>query len=104
MLLVHGGPEWAFPDDLDPWEQALVEHGYAAAKVNYRGSTGREVAWRTALHGGNIGFPEVADIVAGLDHLVGGLADPARVAIEGWSWGGYVPCSPPGCTRIGSPR
>ena len=91
VLVVHGGPEWAYPDDLDPWEQALVEHGYAVAKVNYRGSTGADVAWRTALHGGNIGLPEVADVVAGLDHLVGlGIADPARVAIEGWSWGGYV--------------
>jgi dipeptidyl aminopeptidase/acylaminoacyl peptidase len=91
VLLVHGGPEWAFPDDLDPWEQALVEHGYAVAKVNYRGSTGSTVAWRTALHGGNIGFPELADVVAGLDHLVEtGVTDPGRVAIEGWSWGGYV--------------
>ena len=105
VLMVHGGPEWAYPDDLDPWEQALVENGYAVAKVNYRGSTGREVAWRTALHEGDIGFPEVADVVAGLDFLVAsGVADPARVAIEGWSWGGYVPCSPPACTPTGSPR
>jgi dipeptidyl aminopeptidase/acylaminoacyl peptidase len=91
VLLVHGGPEWAYRDDLDPWEQALVENGYAVAKVNYRGSTGSDVAWRTALHGGNIGLPETADVVAGLDHLVGlGVTDPDRVAIEGWSWGGYV--------------
>jgi dipeptidyl aminopeptidase/acylaminoacyl peptidase len=91
VMVVHGGPEWMFPDDLDPWEQALVEHGYAVAKVAYRGSTGSTVAWRTALHGGNIGFTELADIVAGLDHLVEtGLSDPARVAIEGWSWGGYL--------------
>jgi dipeptidyl aminopeptidase/acylaminoacyl peptidase len=91
VLMVHGGPEWAYPDDLDPWEQALVENGYATAKVNYRGSTGRDVAWRTALHEGNIGFPEVADVIAGLDFLVAaGIADPARVAIEGRSWGGYV--------------
>lgn len=91
VLMVHGGPEWAYPDDLDPWEQALVECGYAVAKVNYRGSTGREVAWRTALHGANIGLPEAADIVAGLDFLVDErLADPTRAAIEGWSWGGYV--------------
>jgi dipeptidyl aminopeptidase/acylaminoacyl peptidase len=91
VLMVHGGPEWAYPDELDPWEQALAEHGYAVVKVNYRGSTGSTVAWRTALHGGNIGLPEVADVVAGLEHLVAeGVVDPARVAIEGWSWGGYV--------------
>ena len=91
VLMVHGGPEWAYPDELDPWEQALAEHGYAVVKVNYRGSTGSTVAWRTALHGGNIGFPEVADVVAGLERLVAeGVVDPTRVAIEGWSWGGYI--------------
>jgi pimeloyl-ACP methyl ester carboxylesterase len=91
VMMVHGGPEWAYPDDFDPWEQALVDHGYAVAKVNYRGSTGSTVAWRTAIHDGNIGFPEVADVMAGLDHLVAeGIADPRRAAVEGWSWGGYV--------------
>lgn len=91
VMMVHGGPEWAYPDDFDPWEQALVDHGYAVAKVNYRGSTGSTVAWRTAIHHGNIGFPEVDDVVAGLDFLISqGLSDPRRAAIEGWSWGGYV--------------
>jgi dienelactone hydrolase len=91
VLLVHGGPEWTYPDDLDSWEQALADNGYAVVKVNYRGSTGGTVAWRTALHGGNIGFPEVEDVVAGLDNLVArGVVDPRRVAVEGWSWGGYV--------------
>ena len=91
VMMVHGGPEWAYPDDYDPWEQALVDNGYAVGKVNYRGSTGSTVPFRTSLHGGNIGFPEVADIVAGLDVLVReGISDPTRVAIEGWSWGGYV--------------
>jgi len=91
VLLVHGGPEWSATDDLDPWEQALVDGGYLVASVDYRGSAGSTVAWRTALHDGNIGFPEVADVVAALDHLVAaGLADPRRVAVEGWSWGGYV--------------
>ena len=91
VVMVHGGPEWAYPDELDAWAQALTDEGYAVAKPNYRGSTGSTVAWRTALHRGNIGFPEVADVMATLDHLVAaGIADPARVAIEGWSWGGYV--------------
>ena len=91
VVMVHGGPEWACPDELDPWAHALTDEGYAVAKPNYRGSTGSTVAWRTALHDGNVGYPEVADVVATLDHLVTeGIADPARVAIEGWSWGGYV--------------
>jgi dipeptidyl aminopeptidase/acylaminoacyl peptidase len=90
-MVVHGGPEWHYADDLDPWEQALLDHGLAVAKVNYRGSTGSSVAWRTAIHDGNIGFPEVEDVVATVDHLVTtGVTDPSRVAIEGASWGGYV--------------
>jgi dipeptidyl aminopeptidase/acylaminoacyl peptidase len=90
-MSVHGGPEWAEPDHFDAWTSTLVEHGVAVAKVNYRGSTGFGVAWRSALHGGNIGFPEVADVVAGLGYLIDlGIADPQRCAIEGWSWGGYI--------------
>lgn len=91
VMLVHGGPEWADPDMYDPWTATLVDHGVAVAKVNYRGSTGFGVAWRTAIHDGNIGFPEVEDVVAGLGFLVDiGVADPLRAAVEGWSWGGYV--------------
>ena len=91
VLLVHGGPEWADPDMYDPWTSTLVDHGVAVAKVNYRGSTGFGVAWRTAIHDGNIGFPEVSDVMAGLGYLIDlGIADPERCAIEGWSWGGYI--------------
>jgi dipeptidyl aminopeptidase/acylaminoacyl peptidase len=91
VMHVHGGPEWADPDAYDPWTATLVDHGVAVATVNYRGSTGFGEAWRTSLHHGNIGFPEVADVASGLRHLIDiGVADPARCAIEGWSWGGYV--------------
>lgn len=91
VMLVHGGPEWAEPDAYDPWTSTLVDHGVAVAKVNYRGSTGFGVAWRTAIHDGNIGIPEVTDVVDALRFLVDmGVADPGRCAIEGWSWGGYV--------------
>lgn len=91
VMYIHGGPEWADPDLYDPWTSTLVDHGVAVAKVNYRGSTGFGVAWRTAIHDGNIGFPEVADVVAGVGYLIDlGIADPQRCAIEGWSWGGYI--------------
>ena len=58
--------------------------------VNYRGSDGYGQAWRDELTG-NVGFLELEDVLAGLDDLVArGLADPARVVLAGWSWGGYV--------------
>ena len=54
LMLVHGGPEWADSDEFDPWTATLVDHCVAVAKVNYRGSTGFGVAWRTEIHDGNI--------------------------------------------------
>jgi dipeptidyl aminopeptidase/acylaminoacyl peptidase len=90
VMQVHGGPNWAYTDSFMPDVQAWVDHGFAVAMVNYRGSTGYGVAWRDALIG-NPGFPEVEDIVAGLDDLVAsGFADPARVVLLGRSWGGYI--------------
>ena len=89
-LKVHGGPNWLY---LDTWwtdVQALLDHGYAVAMVNYRGSIGYGRRFRDHIIG-NIGFPEVEDVLAGLDDLVArGVAEPTRVAIGGWSWGGYI--------------
>ena len=90
IVSVHGGPEYHDTDLFDPREQAYVDHGFAVLSVNYRGSTGYGRAFREAIHG-NIGFPESEDVNAGLDHLVTqGIADPERLFIEGWSWGGYL--------------
>ncbi|HXF37737.1 MAG TPA: prolyl oligopeptidase family serine peptidase [Actinomycetota bacterium] len=90
VLRVHGGPASAWREAFDPEIQALVDHGYAVAMVNYRGSSGYGVRFREALRG-DIGFPETRDLLAGLDALVAeGLVDPARVAIAGRSWGGYL--------------
>jgi dipeptidyl aminopeptidase/acylaminoacyl peptidase len=90
VMLVHGGPSWAYSDTFLPDVAAYVDHGLAVAMVNYRGSTGYGSAFRDALIG-NPGFPEVEDVVAGLDALVAeGLVDPARAVVAGGSWGGYV--------------
>jgi dipeptidyl aminopeptidase/acylaminoacyl peptidase len=90
VMLVHGGPACAYSDNFMPDVQAFVDHGVAVAMVNYRGSAGYGTAFRDALIG-NPGFPEVEDVVAGLDALVAdGVVDPLRVAIAGGSWGGYV--------------
>jgi dipeptidyl aminopeptidase/acylaminoacyl peptidase len=90
LIRVHGGPHSL---DMDRWAPDLLAHvdaGFLVAMVNYRGSEGFGQAWRDALTG-NIGFLELEDILAGLDDLVArGLADPSRVGLAGWSWGGYV--------------
>ena len=89
-LKVHGGPNWLYLDTWWPDVQALLDHGVAVAMVNYRGSIGYGRAFRDHIIA-NIGFPEVEDVVAGLDDLAArGIADPERVVIGGWSWGGYI--------------
>jgi dipeptidyl aminopeptidase/acylaminoacyl peptidase len=89
-LKVHGGPNWLYLDTWWPDVQSLLDEGFAVAMVNYRGSIGYGRAWRDRIIG-NIGFPEVEDVISGLDDLVArGVADPERVVIGGWSWGGYI--------------
>ncbi len=90
ILRVHGGPHMLDMDRWVPDIQAHVDAGFLVAMVNYRGSDGYGQAWRDELIG-NVGFLELEDVIAGLDDLVArGLADPARVVLAGWSWGGYV--------------
>jgi len=90
LMLIHGGPTSV---DLDRWApdvQAYVDAGFQVAMLNYRGSIGFGAAWRDTLIG-NIGWPEVEDILAGLDDLIAnGWTDPRRAVIAGWSWGGYL--------------
>ena len=90
IMDVHGGPTWEYADEFRPAAQAWVDHGFAVAMVNYRGSTGRGRTFRDRLIG-DPGFPEMEDVVAGLDDLVArGIADPERAIVAGNSWGGYI--------------
>ena len=90
FMLVHGGPTSVDLDSWSPLVQAIADMGFCVAMLNYRGSIGFGAAWRDALIG-NIGWPEVEDIVAGHDDLLAkGIADPARSVIGGWSWGGFL--------------
>ncbi|MEO8067413.1 MAG: S9 family peptidase [Flavobacteriales bacterium] len=99
ILWIHGGPagqdDFAF--DLIP--QLFAAQGYAVATVNYRGSTGRGLAFSDVISG-DWGNKEVVDLLGAVDHLVKtGKADPDRLAIGGWSYGGiltdYVTASDP---------
>jgi dipeptidyl aminopeptidase/acylaminoacyl peptidase len=93
VVLAHGGPEGV---SLDGWGtralypvQLLAARGYAVLQPNYRGSSGRGVAFGKADHG-DLGGKEFEDVLAGIDALAQqGIVDPERVAIAGWSYGGY---------------
>jgi dipeptidyl aminopeptidase/acylaminoacyl peptidase len=60
------------------------------AAVNYRGSSGRGLNYTKSING-DWGNKEVKDIIAVADHLIRtGVADPNRLAIAGWSYGGIL--------------
>jgi dipeptidyl aminopeptidase/acylaminoacyl peptidase len=90
VFWVHGGPASHDRDAFSPRVQAWLDHGFAVALVNYRGSSGYGRRWRDALEG-NPGLVELEDLAAVRAHLVGaGLADPTRLVLGGASWGGYL--------------
>ena len=90
VFLLHGGPTWQDHDAFAADRAAYVDLGCAVVHVNYRGSTGYGTAWRDALTG-RPGLTELEDVAVVHDWAVaGGLADPARTAITGGSWGGYL--------------
>jgi dipeptidyl aminopeptidase/acylaminoacyl peptidase len=90
VLLVHGGPWYRDACVYDPQVQFLANRGYAVLQVNFRGSTGYGKAFMQAAIGEFSGRMH-DDLIDGLDWLIEqGIADPARVAIYGCSYGGYA--------------
>ncbi|MCX2728431.1 S9 family peptidase [Thermomicrobium sp. 4228-Ro] len=94
VVQIHGGPTslWAneFAASWHDWAQPLATRGCAVLLPNPRGSTGRGTAWINALFG-DVGGGEYRDVVRGVESLVErGIADPARLGVAGWSWGGYL--------------
>lgn len=90
--LIHGGPHGAFGDDWHwRWNAALfADPGYLVALVNFHGSTGFGQEFAASIHG-RWGDQPTTDIEAVTDHLVEtGRADPARLALAGGSYGGYL--------------
>lgn len=90
ILFIHGGPVAQDQYGFDITRQILAASGYAVAAVNYRGSSGRGLAYTKAVYG-DWGNKEVKDIVACADQLVKmGIADVNRMGIGGWSYGGIL--------------
>jgi dipeptidyl-peptidase-4 len=94
VVTVYGGPGVGLPVR-NVWQgvnidQVLAHKGYIVWQCENRGGMGRGHAFETAIHR-QLGVAELADQVAGVKYLISlGIADPARIGIHGWSYGGYM--------------
>jgi dipeptidyl aminopeptidase/acylaminoacyl peptidase len=94
ILVVHGGPEAHYRNEwLTSYSnpgQLGAALGFAVFYQNYRGSTGRGVAFSKLSQKDPAG-KEFDDLIDGADHLVAtGLVDRAKVGVTGGSYGGYA--------------
>jgi len=97
IVWIHGGPNGqddhslaleSYGPQLE--RQLFATHGYAVLAINYRGSTGRGAKFARSILA-DWGHLEVEDLRAGVDHAIAaGIADPARLGVGGWSYGGLL--------------
>jgi dipeptidyl aminopeptidase/acylaminoacyl peptidase len=97
LLWIHGGPNGqdghallfnTYPLQVE--RQLFAAHGYVVLAINYRGSNGRGAEFTRSIFA-DWGNTEVADLLAAVDYAVAsGVADPKRLAVGGWSYGGVL--------------
>ena len=90
LLRIHGGPNGQDEHGFSFEREIFAANGYVVVAVNYRGSTGRGAAYQKAIFA-DWGNKEVVDLLAAMDYVEKiGLADPDRLGIGGWSYGGIL--------------
>jgi dipeptidyl aminopeptidase/acylaminoacyl peptidase len=97
IVWIHGGPNGQDDHSLQlegygpPLERQLfATHGYVVLAINYRGGTGRGARFARSITA-DWGHKEVEDLLAGVDYAIAqGIADPARLGVGGWSYGGLL--------------
>ncbi|MDQ2921994.1 MAG: S9 family peptidase [Acidobacteriota bacterium] len=96
LLVIHGGPAGVFTQSFLAGNRGVypvasfASRGFAVLRVNPRGSSGYGHKFRFA----NIkdwGGGDYQDLMTGVDHVIGmGVADPQRLGVMGWSYGGFM--------------
>jgi dipeptidyl aminopeptidase/acylaminoacyl peptidase len=90
IVLPHGGPGARDVGGFDWLSQYFAARGYAVLQPNFRGSTGYGDAWfeHNGLHSWRSAIGDV--VAAGRWLAKQGIADPDKLAVVGWSYGGYA--------------
>ncbi|MCI0525799.1 MAG: S9 family peptidase [Acidobacteria bacterium] len=94
LTYIHGGPEGAYMKGFNAsWSafpQVYAGAGYAVFMPNFRGSSNYGAKFALS-NTGLVGKIDYEDILSGVDHLIKiGLADENKLAVAGWSYGGYM--------------
>lgn len=95
VLVIHGGPAGVFSEtylgrpSIYPYASFSAK-GWAVLRCNPRGSSGYGKKFRFANFS-DWGGGDYQDLMAGVDHAIAkGVADPERLAVMGWSYGGFM--------------
>jgi dipeptidyl aminopeptidase/acylaminoacyl peptidase len=90
LLIIHGGPNGQDDHSFSFDNEFFAANGYVVLNINYRGSSGRGEAFQKAIYA-DWGNKEVTDLLGAVDQAVAsGIADPDRLGIGGWSYGGIL--------------
>ncbi|HSK64799.1 MAG TPA: S9 family peptidase, partial [Pyrinomonadaceae bacterium] len=95
LLNVHGGPAGVFVQAFIGGRgvyplASFASRGYAILRPNPRGSSGYGTEFRRA-NTRDWGFGDYQDLMTGVDRVIEmGVADPERLGVMGWSYGGYM--------------
>ena len=90
VLQIHGGPVSQFANSFMPTWQILAAQGYVVVAANPRGSSGRGEGFAAAIYA-DWGNKDSEDVLAAVDYAVQqGYADPQRLGVGGWSYGGIL--------------
>jgi len=90
LLRIHGGPVSQYDFSFNFDAQLFASHGYVVVMVNPRGSSGYGQEFSLGIYQ-NWGEKDFEDVMAGIDHAIEkGYADPERLGVGGWSYGGIL--------------
>jgi len=90
VLSIHGGPMGASTEAFSTFNQILAAQGWLVFSPNYRGSSTQGRAFQSAVVN-DAGEGPGRDVMSGIQALKDlGVVDESRIAVSGWSYGGYM--------------